>query len=316
MPRDHTRINLDIWGDDDWLDLPVDAQLLYLTLYTSPGRTYCGAHEWHVGKFCQRAQDWTPERVVAAAEVLSERLFLVIDEGTGECLLRSWIKHDGLWRTPNMAVTVANARAELASRTLRGVVVHEVRKLRENDENASSSWSREQVAAMLAQKPIDPASLPPFKGGGNPGPNGGLNPGSNPTVNPYSENGVNPTANPAPTTATATSLPTTSTKGGYVSTEGHQGDDPEPPRYCPEHPHDTNEHCADCIPLRKAHDAWKRNRDLWELDELDQARRRKAAEAQQSKDCLLCDEANWVLGSDGKPVDPARKCDHPEVRHA
>lgn len=306
MPRDHTRINLDIWGDDDWLDLPVDAQLLYLTLYTSPGRTYCGAHEWHVGKFCQRAQDWTPERVVAAAEVLSERLFLVIDDGTGECLLRSWIKHDGLWRTPNMAVTVANARAELASRTLRGVVVHEVRKLRENDENASSSWSREQVAAMLAQKAIDPASLPPFKGGGNPGPNGGLNPGSNPTVNPYGENGVNPASNPAPTTATATSLPTTSTKGGYVSTEGHQ----EPPQRCPAHIDSWSAPpCGACADARRAHKAW-------EADELDQLRRRKAAEAAQANDCQLCDEANWVLGSDGKPVDPARKCDHPRMRHA
>lgn len=46
MARDHTRINLDIWGDDEFRDLPVDAQNLYWTLWTSPDRTYCGAHDW------------------------------------------------------------------------------------------------------------------------------------------------------------------------------------------------------------------------------------------------------------------------------
>lgn len=26
--------------------------------------------------------------------------------------------------------------------------------------------------------------------------------------------------------------------------------------------------------------------------------------------CAACDEAGWVLGTDGVPADPARKCDH------
>ena len=120
MARDHARIHLDIWGDDDFLDLPVDAQMLYFTLYTSEGRTLCGAHQWSAKKLTQRAGDWTVDRIEAAAQILSERLFLIIDADTDECLLRSWIKHDGLWRTPNMAVSVANARGNVASRTLRG----------------------------------------------------------------------------------------------------------------------------------------------------------------------------------------------------
>ncbi len=43
------------------------------------------------------------------------------------------------------------------------------------------------------------------------------------------------------------------TKGGGVT----QGDDPEPPRYCNEHPNDTTDYCRPCIVRRKAHDAWK-----------------------------------------------------------
>lgn len=55
MARDHTRVNLDIWGDDDFLELPVDAQALYWRLWTSPALTFCGAHEWHPGKLAQSA---------------------------------------------------------------------------------------------------------------------------------------------------------------------------------------------------------------------------------------------------------------------
>lgn len=208
MPSDHARIHLDIWGDDDWLDLPADAQCLYMTLYTSPGRTLCGAHEWNVGKIRQRAADWTAERIDAAAEILSQRLFLIIDTDTGECLLRSWIKHDGLWRTPNMAVSVANARANLASRTLRGVIVHEVTKLRAA-EPKSSSWDRPAVQSMLGQKAIDPSLLEPFaKGASKGGANGGSKGGSNPCVkggvneNPTHE--VKGASKGGPTIATST----------------------------------------------------------------------------------------------------------------
>lgn len=228
MARDHARIHLDIWGDDDWLDLPADAQCLYMTLYTSPGRTLCGAHEWNVGKIRQRAADWTTERIEAAAEILSERLFLVIDTETDECLLRSWIKHDGLWRTPNMAVSVANARADLASRTLRGVIVFEVLKLREA-ESKSTSWERPAVQSMLAQKAIDPADLEPFKGASNPGSNGGANPPPNGASNHYDGNGAKGCSKGGPTNAFLTNA--TATKSDDDDSHG----EPAPLVEAPDH---------------------------------------------------------------------------------
>ncbi|GAC70816.1 hypothetical protein [Gordonia soli] len=212
MARDHARIYVDIWGDDDWLDLSIDAQLLYLTLYTSATLSLCGAGDWHAGRLSGRARDWTRERVSAAAAELSRGLFVVIDEDTDEFLIRSWIKHDGLWRTPNMAVSVVNARSQLASRSLRGVVVFEVLKLREGDPT-STSWEKPAVAKMLTQKAINPAELEPFNPDPNGGPNGGSNGGSNPSSNPYDSlpltHGVNPGSNGGPTTATAITTATT-----------------------------------------------------------------------------------------------------------
>ena len=212
-------MNLDIWGDDDFRDLPVDAQNLYWTLWTSPDRTYCGGHEWRPGKLSQCAEDWTLPRILAAATVLSERLFVLFDETTEECLIRSWIKHDGLWRTPNLAVTIANARSAMGSKILRGVIVHEVKKLVRAHPDREG-WKRAEVVKMLSQRDIDPADIPPY----NPGVNQAANPPANPAANPYDPNPVNPPPNPAPTTATATPTATATNPPAHVDYE------PEPPK--------------------------------------------------------------------------------------
>jgi hypothetical protein len=40
MAREYAPIYLDIWNDDDWLNLTGDAQRLYTTLLTSPSLTH------------------------------------------------------------------------------------------------------------------------------------------------------------------------------------------------------------------------------------------------------------------------------------
>lgn len=155
MARDHARVHLDIWGDDAWRELSPAAQHLYLVLYTSPRLSFCGADDWRPGRIAARAKGWSLNSIAQAAAELVGGVFLVIDNATEEVLVRSWIKHDGLYRVQNMAVSMANAWAALNSRALRGVVVHEVRKLRES-EPALKSWERDQVVKMLRQTAIDP----------------------------------------------------------------------------------------------------------------------------------------------------------------
>lgn len=157
MARDHTRIHTDIWGDDDWLDVSPEAQHLYFVLYTWPP-SLCGAGDWQPRKVAARARTWTVPRVLDAADELVAGDFLLIDLDTEEYLIRSWVKHDGLYRVQNMAVSVANARANLASRTLRGVVVHEVLKLKAAEPDLES-WKKDAVRKMLEQKAVDPADV-------------------------------------------------------------------------------------------------------------------------------------------------------------
>ncbi|WP_159067402.1 hypothetical protein [Gordonia iterans] len=208
--KDFAAVNVAIWGDDDFLDLTIDEQMLFMRLWTSPGLTYCGAGDWHPGRLAQSATDWTRERIERAAAGLSRGRFLIIDTDTDEFLLRSWIRHDGLWKTPNMAVSMANARADLASRTLRAVVVHEVRRLRDEHPEVNS-WKRTAVVSLLDQKATDPATLAPFNPpsnpGANPAPEGNPTPPVTPDLTPglTLSGGVdpNPPSNPGPTPAPA-----------------------------------------------------------------------------------------------------------------
>ncbi|CQD15802.1 hypothetical protein BN970_03327 [Mycolicibacterium conceptionense] len=259
--KDHSEINLAIWGDDDWLDLTPPAQHLYFVLWTSPQLSYCGAGEWHPGRIAAMSKGWTAQSVEAAAAEISRELFLIIDTNTEEFLLRSWIKHDGLWRKPNMAVSMANARAALASRTLRGVVVHEVQKIKARNEAdakansdviVSAGWGREAVKELLSQKAIDPATLEPFTPRLTPTPTPPLTPGPTPGLTVKRGDGVNPPSNPGPT-PTPAPFSYSNSKVGYVSTEGHQGETPPTPRpQCLRHPtENARTSCPECARRRE-----------------------------------------------------------------
>jgi len=155
MPRDHTRINLAIWNDDDFLDLPPLAQHLYFILWTHPDLSYAGVVDWRPARLAQRSRGWTTEDVILAGKCLEARLFAVIDEETEECLIRSYFRFDGLLKQPIMAVSFANARAAVSSRDIRGVIVHEARKLHKLEPKLPG-WTRPQVQELLSKEPIDP----------------------------------------------------------------------------------------------------------------------------------------------------------------
>lgn len=298
MARDHTRVNLDIWGDDEFRDLPVDAQALYWLLWTSPDRTYCGGHWWHPGKLAQFAGDWTVPRIESAGAVLSGQLFLIIDTAVDECLLRSWIKHDGLWKQPNMAVSMAAARAAMTSKVCRGVIVHEVKKLAAANPDLGG-WKRDEVANLLAQRAIDPATVEPF----TPDPTPPVTPPPTPDLTPQlgvnGGVGVDPTSDPPPTTATSTP---TATTGGYVGSKSHQGDGTElPSPFCKSHPNGTERPCRACGDAKERHRiAVKQRQD----DELRQRREKRV-------NCSICEGTNWI-----PKTDPAVKCNHQEAQHA
>lgn len=206
MAREYARWNVTASGDDDWRALPWAAQWLYKTLWDHPKLTYCGVLDWRPGRIAAAAAGMDAATVRSLAQCLEARLFVVIDEDTEEMLIRSWARFDGLMRQPRMAVSFATAFAAVESATVRGVLVHEARKIREREPELAG-WAKPEVAELLGRKAIDPRSrvLPadPFESG-FPAPLGPASPSVSVSFGPNASGplghvSVPPTPSPAPT---------------------------------------------------------------------------------------------------------------------
>lgn len=266
MAREYSPIRLDIWGDDDWTDLlSPAAQHLYFVLLTSPSLSYAGVGEWRPGRLSQKARGWSGSAVQRAAAELIEHLFIVVDEDTEEYLIRSFVKHDGLLKNPKTSVSFANAYADVASRALRGVIVHQLLRVRENQPELKG-WKVDRVAEILTRKVVDPAAVPMPQGVAQAVAQGVAHPPAYPLDYPvglgeglgvgYPQTqgeGLGEGSLPAPAPAPSSS----SKEGGYVSRERYEreqlspGNEP-PPSRCPRHPNGTADACGDCRTARLA----------------------------------------------------------------
>lgn len=201
MPRDHARVNVTIWGDPAFRDLPPSAQHLYLALWTSPELTYCGTHDWRPARLSGLAAGWTRQDIDDAADCLAARHFLVIDHDREEALIRSWIRWDGLMKQPRMAISCVTAYAAVSSATLRQVIVHQLHGERDRQPTLTC-WSDPRVQEVLTHPSVSAKDLPtptdPFGDGFR----DGFAPGLAQTQSKVS---VPPT--PAPSPATTPSLP-------------------------------------------------------------------------------------------------------------
>lgn len=159
MAREHGRVNVEIWSDPEFRKLPPAAQHLYLLLWTSPGLTYCGTHDWRPGRLAALSSGWTAEHIVAVGDCLAARYFLVLDDDTEEVLIRSWARFDGLLKQPRMAVSYATAYATVASENLRMVLVHETNKIRAAHPELTC-WRDKRVTGLLEHPASSAKQLP------------------------------------------------------------------------------------------------------------------------------------------------------------
>lgn len=188
MARDHARINLGIWSDDDWRDLSPGAQHLYFVLLTQPTLTYAGVADWRPARLRALAGSWGHDEFERAAAELARGLYIVVDGDTEEVLIRSFVKHDGLMKQPNMAVSMVRAYEATASRAIRGVFIHELNRLRET---APELGGWKSCQHLLGNRSIDPATHPTdypsvdpsVKGGSTPSGKGCPTPSPSPSPN-------------------------------------------------------------------------------------------------------------------------------------
>lgn len=159
MAREHAQVKLAIWSDDDFRSLSPAAQHGYFVLLTSPSLSYCGVADWRPRRIAALAAGWSAGAVQTAASELARTLFILVDEDTEEVLLRSFVRTDGVMQRERMATAMAKAWAGTASAVLRGVVVHELKRLREESPELGG-WGSKAAVDLLGKPSVDPSAMP------------------------------------------------------------------------------------------------------------------------------------------------------------
>lgn len=131
MARSFGQIRVDIWRNEGFLDLSTDAQRLYLYLATQSKLSFAGVLSWRPRFAARAARNLTVKMVEEAAGELEAHAFIVLDDQTDELLVRSFIRHDDLMKSPNLAKAMLSDWNAIDSDGLRAVVAHEVQRLAE-----------------------------------------------------------------------------------------------------------------------------------------------------------------------------------------
>jgi len=184
MARDRANIFTNIWTDTDWRSLSGDEQHLYLLLMTHPDLSYAGVCDWRPGRLAKMRSDATKTDMERIGRALQEKQFILIDEETEEVLIRSYIRHDGVLKQPNLSVSFVNAYGAAASPEIRMLIIHELKRLVDEFPDWSA-FKNEKVIALLKEPSKSHTEIV-------------NNPAADHAVNPPIEGGADPQVDPQP----------------------------------------------------------------------------------------------------------------------
>ena len=110
MPRSESRFKVTIWSDRDFTALTIEDQRNYMMLVSQPTISLCGVVPITWGRWESSAPDCTSDALRASFDRLESSRFIIVDYGTDELFVRSFLRHDGVWRNVK---TRAGARAQV-----------------------------------------------------------------------------------------------------------------------------------------------------------------------------------------------------------
>ena len=156
MAREFAKVYMSIWGNPDFTKLSVGAQRLYMFLISQPDLSRAGTITLAFNRWLSRVMDYSREELLSDLAELASTRFVVVDESTEELLVRSYIRNDDGWKSPNIMISVAAAARQVMSETLRAVIRQEVAKINTdglpvkiNDKTGRST--KEFVDLVIAQ---------------------------------------------------------------------------------------------------------------------------------------------------------------------
>lgn len=165
MARDHARLLVSIWDDPDFVSLATPAQSVYFSLISSPDLSWCGVAPLLPQRLIRNAFDLTERKVKQSMSDLAERRFLIIDPDTAEVLVRTYVRHDGILKQPNVTKALVRALDRVHSEALVEAVKVELGRLL-SDEPDHKGWDTirsgwpELFAELHAKATPNPSANP------------------------------------------------------------------------------------------------------------------------------------------------------------
>jgi hypothetical protein len=126
MARGHGRILTSIWEDADFLALDEREQRLYLFLISQPNLNHAGLLDLTLRRWARKALGLTVAELEERIAALSKARFVVVDDGTEELLIRSFVRNDGVWRMPKVMGAMVSGALEISSPVLRRALLDEM----------------------------------------------------------------------------------------------------------------------------------------------------------------------------------------------
>lgn len=151
MARAEARIYSTIWNDADFRALGWHAQWLYFAFLSQPDLSMCGVLTVATERWTRLSTGAKPKDITAALAQLDAARFVVHDDSTAEVWVRSFLRRDGVLRTPNLIVAMSRAFDAVHSPGIRRGVVGEF--LREfSDDWAPALSDRFPKAQALSER--------------------------------------------------------------------------------------------------------------------------------------------------------------------
>lgn len=170
MARDHARIKVNIWGDGDFKELRAPQQHAYFMLTTQARLSYAGVLDYIPSRLARLAKGLTEAAVETMIEGLEKARYVVLDRDTQELLVRSYVRHDGLLESPNMAKAMAKDYGEVISSSIRAAILTELQRAYRDDPKLAG-WSSTKGIGEKFPALMEAIATPSADPYANPSPN-------------------------------------------------------------------------------------------------------------------------------------------------
>ena len=131
-------------------------------MLTYPTLNSCGVMEWREAKLIRMTQGVNVQELREAAWQLGQRQLIAVDPDTEEALVRSFVRHDGGLKSPNMAKGIVREHGAIASQTLMALVSREVRRAVEEHPDWKGVGEVGAVTKQFLHVEVNPSDLVPI----------------------------------------------------------------------------------------------------------------------------------------------------------